>query len=190
MIRLELLGAHTHIHSPVCAQCPQGPAGCCASPPGVEWSDVGRIVSLGGLDWVLAELASGRLRPGPRGLLMLRSEAREDEHGAWPRKCVYHGPGGCTIDVAQRAATCNYYLCDDAFALGGEATGEPTALTARAAHEALVALLGGWDRAIAARVEACWPAGPAWDAPFLGWLGEEYHRLVRASRRALRPLTP
>ncbi len=184
MIRLELLGEHTRIHSSTCARCPQGPAGCCASPPGVEWSDIGRVVALGGLEWVLGELGSGNLRPGPRGLLM----ARSDPHGVWPRKCVYHGAEGCTIGVELRAATCNYYLCDDAFLLGGEGTGDPEALASRVAHEALVELLGGWDRAIAARVEACWPDGHVWDEGFLGWLGEEYRRLVRASRRALRPL--
>jgi len=186
MIRLELLGEHTHIHSTTCAQCPQGPTGCCASPPGVEWSDLGRIVTLGGADFLMGELASKNLRPGPRGLLIRRSEPQ----GEWPRKCVYHGPQGCTIAAPHRAATCNYYLCDDAFILGGEATGEPVALKARAAHEALVELLGSWDRAIAARVEASWPDGPPWDAHFLGWLGEEYRRLVKASRRAPRSLSP
>lgn len=190
MIRLELLGEHTHLHSSTCERCPQGPSGCCASPPGVEWSDIGRIVALGGQQWLIDQLASGNLRPGPRGLLMRRSEPRADEHGEWPRKCVYHGPAGCTIAVERRAATCNYYLCDDAFALDGEGEGEPTAVAARVAQDRLVELLGAWDRNIAARVEACWPGGPPWDLRFLGWLGEEHRRLVRASRRELGQLSP
>src|SRR5258706_9512606 len=103
MIRLELLGAHTRVHATLCARCPQGPTGCCAGPPGVEWSDVGRIVSLGGVDWLLAQIASGALRPGARGLLLARV-ARRDA-GAWPERCVYHGPEGCTIPPDRRAST-------------------------------------------------------------------------------------
>ena len=46
MIRLELAGAHTHLHADLCACCPLGEAGCCATPPGVTWSDAGRIVNM------------------------------------------------------------------------------------------------------------------------------------------------
>jgi hypothetical protein len=188
MIRLELLGAHTRVHATLCARCPQGPTGCCAGPPGVEWSDVGRIVSLGGLDWLLAQIASGALRPGGRGLLMKRV-ARQDA-GAWPERCVYHGPGGCTIPAERRASTCNYYVCDDAFADGGELTGDPAATAGRRGMDTLVALYGGWDRAIAERGRARFPEGPPWDAGFLGWLGEEFERLAAGARRELRALRP
>ncbi|HYG60452.1 MAG TPA: hypothetical protein VD902_20465, partial [Symbiobacteriaceae bacterium] len=74
MIRLERIGEHTRIHSSLCYQCPHGPTGCCASPPGVDWSDIGRIVNLGGRDWLLEQLSAGNLRPGPRGLLLKRVE--------------------------------------------------------------------------------------------------------------------
>src|SRR5262245_25470840 len=47
VIRLEVLGAHTHLHSTLCRRCPQGPAGCCAAPPAVAWADIGRISALG-----------------------------------------------------------------------------------------------------------------------------------------------
>ena len=40
VIRLELLGPHTRLLSNLCARCPQGSAGCCMSPPEVDWSDV------------------------------------------------------------------------------------------------------------------------------------------------------
>ncbi len=66
MIRLELAGMHTRLHSTLCGPCSQGPTGCCASPPGVEWSDIGRIVSLGGAGWLLEQMAAGNLRPGRR----------------------------------------------------------------------------------------------------------------------------
>src|SRR5271166_772372 len=117
MIRLELAGAHTHLHATLCATCPMGPAGCCATPPGVEWSDAGRIVARGGLDFLLDEIGHGRLRPGPRGLFILRVDGRDPEG---PKRCAYHGPRGCTIPPDRRAATCNYYVCDDALGAGAE----------------------------------------------------------------------
>jgi hypothetical protein len=190
MIRLELSGANTRLHSNLCYQCPHGPTGCCASPPGVDWSDVGRIVSLGGRDWLLAEMAAGRLRPGFRGLMLLRVENSEANAGVWPTKCVYHGPQGCTIPPDRRAATCNYYICDDAFLYGGENQGDPDAVAGREAHATLMALYGRWDLEIMDRVREQWPAGPPWDAGFLDWLGEEYRRLTRRDRRELKFLQP
>src|SRR5262249_25632376 len=158
--------------------CPSGPAGCCASPPGVEWSDLGRIASLGGVAWLVNELAAGRLRPGPRGLLMARVEPSD----ALPRRCVYLGPAGCSVPDGRRAATRHYYLCDDAFAAGGEAEGEPVARRARESLDALVALYTGWDQALADLVRDRFPEGPPWDAPFFEWLGGEHRRLVDQSR--------
>ena len=117
MIRLELLGAHTRVHAALCNACPQGPAGCCASPPGVEWSDLGRIVSLGGTTWLLDQLAAGNLKRGGRALNIRRREA----DAAGPRRCVFHEGQGCTIPADRRTATCNFYVCDDAFARAGEA---------------------------------------------------------------------
>lgn len=188
MIRLELLGAHTRVHATLCAACPQGPAGCCASPPGVEWSDLGRIVSLGGTAWILEQLAAGKLKHGGRALNFSRREA--DAGG--PRRCVFHEGQGCTIPADRRAATCNFYVCDDAFdradAEAGGGAGD--AVAGRRAVDRLMDLHGRWDLEIAERVKARWPEGPPWDATLLAWLGEEYARLVRRERRALRLLQP
>jgi hypothetical protein len=189
MIRLELAAEHTRLHSSLCAQCPHGPTGCCASPPGVDWSDIGRIVTLGGRDWLLAQLALGNLRTGARGLLLKRVENPEANAGVWPTKCVYHGPQGCTIAPDRRAATCNYYICDDAFAYGGENHGDAEAVAGREAHATLMALYGRWDLEILAEVEGRWPGGAPWDAAFLDWLGEAFGRRVRGARRELRSLT-
>jgi hypothetical protein len=186
MIRLELLGAHTRVHATLCNACPQGPAGCCASPPGVEWSDLGRIVTLGGTAWLLDQIAAGNLKRGGRALNIARREA----DAAGPRRCVFHAGQGCTIPADRRTATCNFYVCDDAFALAGEDGGGPEIAAGRRAVEVLMDTHGRWDLEIAERVRARWPEGPPWDATLLAWLGDEYARLVRRERRALRSLTP
>ncbi|MCC6554678.1 MAG: hypothetical protein IT372_17025 [Polyangiaceae bacterium] len=171
MVRLELAGADSRILSPLCARCPQGPAGCCASPPAFAWADIGRVVLHGGLEWLLGEIRAGRLRPGARGLSILRPGE--------PARCAYHEAAGCTIPPERRSATCNYYLCGDAL----EAGGEPQA--ARAAVETLTGLYGRWDVEIGERVRGLWPEGPAWDQAFLEWLGEEQRRRLTRDRRAL-----
>ncbi len=107
---------------------------------------------------------------------------------AGPARCVYLGAEGCSIPEDRRSATCNYYVCDEALAHGGEAEGDPAARAARAAHERLVDLYGRWDLEIGAEVRARWPGGPPWDAAFLGWLGEAYARITRRDRGALRRL--
>lgn len=192
MIRLELAGAHTRVNSTLCSRCPHGPAGCCAAPPGVAWADLGRIAQLGGVGWLLEQIQAGHLRPGPRGLAMLRvaPDGGPDEGREGAARCVYLGPEGCSIPTDRRSATCNYYVCDDALAHGGEAEGDPAARAARAAHERLVDRYGCWDLEIGAEVRERWPEGPPWDAPFLAWLGEAYARLTRRDRRALRRLEP
>src|SRR4051812_20405420 len=178
MIRLELLGAHTRVHATLCNACPQGPAGCCASPPGVEWSDLGRIVSLGGTAWILEQLAAGTLKRGGRALNIARREA----DAAGPRRCVFHEGQGCTIPADRRTATCNFYVCDDAFtAFEGDAKATSPE---RAAVDLLMDTHGRWDLEIAARAQERWPEGPPWDATLLAWLGDEYARLVRRERRA------
>jgi hypothetical protein len=183
MIRLELAGPHTHIHATLCSACPMGPAGCCATPPGIEWSDAGRIVARDGGAFLLAELAAGRLRPGARGLLIQRVDAPDAAPG--PKRCTYHGPSGCTIAPDRRAATCNYYVCDDALADAGADHSE--AARARRALDTLVALYQGWDRELSERVAARWPAGAPWDAAFVAWLGAEYTRLARGAPAGLSP---
>ncbi|WP_437715293.1 hypothetical protein WMF45_02020 [Sorangium sp. So ce448] len=188
MIRLELAGMHTRLHSTLCGSCPQGPTGCCASPPGVEWSDLGRIVSLGGAGWLLEQMAAGNLRPGQRGLLILRVEPRGSDGGALPKRCAFHGHEGCTIPPERRAATCNYYVCDDAFAHGGEPRGAPEALAGRKAHDALVDLYGSWDLELADRIRERWPDGPPWNLDFLDWLGREVRRLAARAGSSMRLL--
>ncbi|WP_437335701.1 hypothetical protein [Sorangium sp. So ce394] len=188
MIRLELAGAHTRVHATLCGACPQGPTGCCASPPGVEWSDIGRIVSLGGAGWLLDQMTAGKLRPGRRGLLILRVEPQGGDGHALPKRCAFHGPEGCTIPPDRRAATCNYYVCDDAFAHGGEGRGDPEARAGRRAQDALVDLYGRWDLELAALVLKGWPDGPTWNQDFLDWLGREYDRLAATAASATRAL--
>ncbi len=186
MIRLELLGAHTRVHATLCFACPQGPAGCCASPPGVEWSDLGRIVSLGGTAWILEQIAAGNLARGGRALTIRRRDA--DAGG--PRRCVFHEGQGCTIPADRRAATCNFYACDDALDRAGEGGAEAEARAGHAAVDLLMDTHGRWDLEIAGRVQARFPEGPPWDTTLLAWLGEEYVRLARRERRALRSLSP
>lgn len=182
---VEAAGVHTRLHAGLCYQCPHGSTGCCASPPGVDWSDIGRIVSLGGREWLLEQLAAGNLRTGERGLLLKRVENDQGNAGTWPTKCVYHGPSGCTIRPELRAATCNYYLCDEAFLWGGEPAGRPEAVKAREAHATLMALYGRWDLEIMEQVKRGWPEGAPWDADFLDWVSERYTKLVRRDRKEL-----
>ena len=210
MIHLELLGAHTRLLSPLCARCPQGSAGCCFSPPPVDWSDIGRIVALGGRDFLLARIAAGHLQPTASGLRILRERRRERPTDRRQNKCVFHGAEGCTIDHTRRPATCNYYVCEDTLREGDltrevlhdgsvhdraapdETSSESNAAAARRAHAALHALYTRWDEALTARIAAGWPEGPPWDAAFLDWLGEEQRHLEAQAGplEALRPRAP
>lgn len=178
MIRLTVLGEGTVLHSTLCAACPHGPAGCCVAPPEYDWSDLGRVVRGGGRAWILEQIAARRLAPAARGLVIKRVRKRESP--ALPRasKCSFHGPRGCTIDHALRPATCNYFVCDDAFRAGGEDRGDPHAAAARRAHGVLRELYERWDEHLAARIPEAWPEGVRWDEPFLDWLGEETARLA------------
>jgi len=169
MIRVVRSGAHTLLLSPLCARCPQGRAGCCAAPPAVAWADIGRIVSLGGRDFLVEEIREGRLVPGPRGL----SIRRVPPSGDFPARCVYLGERGCVLSPDRRSATCNYYLCEDAF-LEAEREGAPLVRRGRAATARLASLFGRWDLALAERIEARFPGGALpWDADFLDWIERE-----------------
>lgn len=160
----------------MCTRCPQGSTGCCAAPPVVAWADLGRIVLLGGRDWLLAELAAGRLYPCPRGLALSRVDNPDVAATGRAKKCVYHGPAGCTVAADRRSATCNYYVCDEAWAEAGESRDQRAA---RSTQERLTASYAAWDLVLGARVRARCPTGDNWDEAFLDWLGEQLRGLWR-----------
>jgi hypothetical protein len=138
-VTLILLGAHTRIAPSLCSSCPQGPIGCCTSPPDLSWIDIGRVAALGFVDWLLEERRQGRLTRWPRGLLV----GRVPLENAVGTKCAYHGPGGCTVLDDQRSAACNYYVCDEA--LAGV---EENATAAEAASRAWTAQYADWNEAV------------------------------------------
>lgn len=170
MLHLTLAGPHTKILSSLCAACPYSAAGCCVAPPRLDWSDIGRIVSLGGRDWLLDEIAARRLVIGERWLAVTRPKRPLVPGGPREAACVYHGATGCTIPHDRRSATCNYYVCDAARAGEHEAR-------ALEVHEELVDRFVAWDAEITSRVAAAWPDGPPFDAPFLDWLGTTFTEL-------------
>lgn len=180
LIQIDPDGPHTRLCSSLCAACPFASAGCCTSPPEHDWSDVGRVVSLGGREWLLGEIAAGNLVPAARGLAVRRVRRRESLTAPREHKCVYHGARGCMIEPSRRPATCNYFLCDEAYVQGGEPRGEPSALEARRLHRALIDRYTAYDRAIEARIREAFPESVTWDAAFLDWLGEEFQRLAAA----------
>ncbi len=142
-VHLVLLGPHTRVVAALCAACPQGPTGCCTSPPDLSWTDIGRIASLGGVAWLVDEARSGRLLRGPRGLVVARIEAG----GAAETKCVYHGEQGCSIPPERRSAACNYYVCGDALAEAG-----PEATAVEAGSAAWTAAYQIWDEILASEI--------------------------------------
>ena len=166
MIRLAVLGPETTILSSLCTACPHSPAGCCVAPPRLDLADVGRIVSLGGRDWLLGELAAGRLVrvAGERWLVILRVSP----NGAYAR-CGYHAETGCTIPHERRPATCNFYVCEEALVEGAD-------VRAREVASDLVERFIAWDETLAARAEA---RGITYDAPFLDWLGETFRAITQ-----------
>lgn len=174
MLTIRVQGAHTHVLSTLCSACPYAAAGCCRAPPRLDWSDIGRVVSKGGRDWLLAEMAAGRLRRIDRGLALERRKTLPRAGGPREVACVYLGERGCTIDAARRPATCNYYVCDEAIT-DGRAEGE----RARAIHDALVKAFVAWDEATARRIASTWPEGPPYDAAFFDWLGAAFEALSR-----------
>ena len=159
-----LLGPHTRVVADLCASCPTGPAGCCAAPPGLSWADIGRIASLGGAVWLVEEVRSGRLRRGPRGLIIDRVEM--DGGG---RKCVYHGHQGCTVPPDRRSAACNYYICGDALEGGG-----PEVVAAEAACLSWTAQYAAWDEVLSAEVGGWGARAEDEEQPLFERLGRRY----------------
>lgn len=172
-VHLVLLGPHTRVVATLCAACPSGPAGCCAAPPGLSWADIGRIESLGGGAWLIAEIRAGRLRRGPRGLIIDRMEM---EGGG--RKCIYHGPEGCTVSPDRRSAACNYYICGDALEDGG-----PDVVAAEAACLSWTAQYAAWDEVLSAEVGGWGERGEDDEAPLFEQLGRRYLVLCKLPTR-------
>jgi hypothetical protein len=166
-IRLALAPPHTRIHADLCGRCPQGSTGCCAAPPVFAWADLGRIVVLGGREWLLDEIAAGRLYPCARGLAITRVDNPDAAESGRAKKCGYHGSSGCTIGEDRRSATCNYFVCDDAF---DDAHAEELGTTRRArkVHARLTEDYGRWDLEIAARLGG---TPPRWDRALFDRLG-------------------
>jgi hypothetical protein len=178
MIHLEIAGPHTRLCSSLCSECPQGNTGCCAGPPELDWADIGRVVALGGRDFLLAEIASGNLFAGGGGLQIRRVRKRTTSADPRRLRCVYHSSTGCSIDASLRSATCNYYLCEDAFVHGGVNRGDPSALAARATHASLREQFSRWNSLLADRVRSEHPEGPNWSPVFLDWLGAELEAIA------------
>jgi hypothetical protein len=176
MIRLVLAGTDSRVLAAACAACPHAPAGCCTGPPRLDWSDIGRVVSRGGIDWLLGELDAGRVVPAWGGLALTERRGRARPGGPRLAKCVYHDVHGCTIAPERRPATCNYFVCDGALDAAGP-TGRADAARARTLGANLAARFERWDAALAAEVSAAWPAGPAFDRAFLVWLGQRFDAL-------------
>ncbi len=175
MIRLVVAGANTAISSTLCAQCPYSPAGCCTAPPRVDLSDIARIVIRGGRDWLIDEVAAGRLIRNGRALVVKRRKAVAGPDGPRIATCAYHGPQGCTIAHDRRPATCNYYVCEEALAEGGT-----EGARARDVHADLVETFTRWDAELARLIDQRWPEGAPFDAPFLDWLGATFREISNA----------
>jgi hypothetical protein len=158
------------VTTPLCAACPHSPAGCCAAPPRIALADLGRIVHHGGKDFLVAELAAGRLVHGP-GDAWLNYPRRL--HASGVLACGYLGSAGCVLPPTRRSTTCNAYVCDEAL---DRAPSEDEPERVRANRDALEACLADWDAELAAR----WPDGGALDGPRLDALGVAYAALARA----------
>lgn len=170
-VHLVLLGPHTRVVASLCGACPLGPTGCCTQPPDLSWTDIGRIVALGGLDWLLAERREKRLLRGPRGLVVERIAMESGPE----KKCVYHAEQGCTVSPDKRSAACNYYVCADALTdTGTDESG------VEAASAAWTTQYAAWDEDISAEVGG-WgtlPEDASDEAPLFERLGRRFRELA------------
>ena len=173
MLTLRVLGAHSHITSSQCADCPHSAGGCCRAPPRLDWADLGRIVQLGGRDWLLEEVAAGRLQQIPRGLAIRRRKTFLAPGKPRDLACAYLGSSGCSISPERRPATCNYYVCDEALLVGSGAA----QAQARKLHESLVSRYILWDACFVQEIDELWPEGPPYDTAFFDWLGRRFREL-------------
>ena len=173
-LALALAGADSHVFSSLCASCPHAPAGCCSGPPRLDWSDIGRVVTHGGRDWLLAEIAARRVVPTSGGLSIQERRGLARAGGPRVPKCVYHDVQGCTIAAERRPASCNYYVCDAAL-VGGSPM---TEAAVRTVAPRLAARLSAWDATLDAEVRDAWPDGPTYAAEFLDWLAARFTALA------------
>lgn len=154
-VKLVTASPDSVLGSELCAKCPYSPAGCCVAPPRYDWSDLGRVVAHGHLDWLVAGLAAGRFTRIEHGLALTRVKGRVLPTREAPRlaKCVFHdGATGCTIDPTQRPATCNFYLCESALDEGAKSGQHADVAEARRVHDALVEQFVSWDQRLDERV--------------------------------------
>jgi hypothetical protein len=167
-IRFLYKGSDTTILSALCTACPHGPTGCCVVPPRMALADVARIVAHGGRDWLLGELAAGRITARGGWLVLTRKDA-----------CGYLGEAGCTIPHERRPATCNFYVCESALEAGGDGSAR-----ARSTRDGLEAMYAAWDAELATRASERSPGGIAFDGQTLDFLGDAFVALPGARVRS------
>ena len=181
-LTLVLAGVDSVLGSELCASCPYSAAGCCVAPPRYDWSDLARVVLHGDAEWLVLQLAAGRLVPIAHGLALRREKKRVTADRGSPRlaKCTFHdGGSGCTIAAARRPATCNIYLCDEALRQSEPGDQGVSAAAARAEHDARVADFVAWDTALDARVSAEWPEDQRFTPDFFAWLAAAFREIAR-----------
>ncbi|MCL2451033.1 MAG: hypothetical protein FWD17_18975 [Polyangiaceae bacterium] len=177
MIQLVIAGTDSRVVASACSACPHSPAGCCAGPPRFDWSDIGRVVARGGLEWLIREIAMGSVAPTAGGLAIRERRGLARRSGPRMAKCAFHGVDGCTLAPEQRPATCNYFLCEPALAAVGPAQ-RAEASRARALQTDLAERFARWDALLDAEVTARWPGGAPFDRAFLVWLGARFEELT------------
>lgn len=179
-LTLTILGADSVFGAQTCAHCWYSPAGCCVTPPRYDWSDLGRVVSHGGRDWLLARIGDGSLVPVEHGFAVRRRhEPLDPEHPAHGIiKCTFHtSSAGCSIEETRRPATCNFYMCTQSLDAAAEAGDSRDAERALRVHDRLVDRLAAWDAVLHARVVQEWPADRRQTAAFFTWLGKAFSAL-------------
>lgn len=181
MIALKLLGPDTAIVSTLCASCPQGPTGCCTSPPPMDFVDAARLARAGQQAFLLEKIRDKSLIVSTHGLVLRRTKNRTSADERRKKRCVFHGPLGCTILESQRPATCNYYVCDDVYREGKETGASDVVQEAQLVHQRLAAQNVAWADTLKQWVSSEYPDGPPWDEAFLYRLALRFDELLAAS---------
>jgi hypothetical protein len=139
---------------------------------------LGRVLAHGGVDWLIDEIAAGRLAPASDGLVIRERRGIARPGGPRMTKCTYHDLHGCTILPERRPATCNYFVCEAALT-GDDGSSVPEAGRVRSLQAALAAQFERWDAVLAAHVAVAWPDGAPFDSAFFAWLGARFDALAR-----------